>query len=68
MRDKCVVAGLAPIGWTGQAGDARPPFGAAAGGVAAAVDGGRFEVDVPSRHSPPVLQVAGAAQARPLVM
>ncbi|KAK9839808.1 hypothetical protein WJX81_003235 [Elliptochloris bilobata] len=55
-------AGLVPIGWTGQEGDAQSPFGPAACASGAAVDGGRFEVHVPSRHRPPVLQIAGAAQ------
>ena len=57
-------AGLAPIGWTGQDGDARSPFGSAPDGGGAAVDSGRFEVDVPLRHQPPVLQLVGPAQAR----
>jgi len=54
-------AGLAPIGWTGQSGDARPPFGV--GGVGAPVAGGVYVLDVPSRHCRPELRIAGAAQA-----
>lgn len=57
-------AGLAPIGCTGQDGDARSPFGQAPDGRGAAVDSGRYEVSVPLRHLPPVLQIAGPAQAR----
>lgn len=57
-------AGLAPIGCTGQDGDARSPFGLAPEGGGAAVDSGRYEVCVPLRHRPPVLQIVGPAQAR----
>ena len=50
--------GAAPIGTAGTGvGDAKPPFRAAPGQPEAACEGGCYAFELPSTHSPPLLQV-----------